>query len=100
VEKVTLYWKPKAISHIKKQAIWYAENMGTSAAEKFWNGIITSADLLTDNPYLGKIEPSLSNTKKTYRSLVHHKDFKIIYTIENDNEIQIVAIWHCRIAKY
>ncbi len=95
MEKVGVQWKPKAISHLKKQAEWYAENMGISAADKFWNGMIAAGDLLSANPYLGKIEHMLNDSAITYRSLVQHKDYKIIYSITDDNNIQIVSIWHC-----
>jgi plasmid stabilization system protein ParE len=95
VEKVTVHWKPKAISHLKKQAQWYANKMGISAADKFWNAMISSGELLGTNPYLGKIEPILNDSARSYRSLVQHKDYKIIYSIEDDKNIQIVAIWHC-----
>lgn len=80
---------------MKMQAEWYSENMGIAAAEKFWNGMIAAGDLLSANPHLGKIEPLLNNTGRSYRSLLQHKDFKIIYFIENDVSIQIVTIWHC-----
>lgn len=95
MEKVKVFWKPRAISQLKEQAEWYAANMGISAADKFWNGMIGAGDLLSANPYLGKIEPILKDFTKPYRSLVHHKDYKIIYTFEDDNKIQIVSIWHC-----
>jgi len=88
-------WKPRAISQLKKQANWYAENMGNAAADKFWNGIIAAGDLLSANPYLGKIEPILKDSKHNYRSLIQHKEYKIIYFIEKDQQIQIVAIWRC-----
>ena len=96
MEKVKVFWKPRAISHLKKQAEWYAETMGIAAADKFWNGMIASGDLLSANPYLGKIEPALKGSAKSYRSLVQHKDYKIIYSLEGDKQIQIVAIWHCK----
>ena len=70
--------------------------MGISAADKFWNGMIAAGDLLSANPYLGKIEPVLKDSAKSYRSMVQHKDYKIIYTLEDDKQIHIVAIWHCR----
>ena len=95
MEKVKVYWKPRAISHLKKQAEWYAENMGVAAAEKFWTGMIAAGDLLSTNPHLGKNEPLLSNSRRSYRSLVQHKDYKIIYFIEDKEHIQIVSIWHC-----
>jgi len=63
VEKVKVFWKPRAISQLKKQSEWYATNMGTSAADKFWTGM-TAGDLLSANPYLGKIEPILEDSAK------------------------------------
>lgn len=96
MEKVKVFWKPRAIFHLKKQADWYAETMGISAADKFWNGMIAAGDLLSANPYLGKFEPVLKDSTKSYRSLVLRKDYKIIYTFEEDKQIQIVTIWHCR----
>jgi plasmid stabilization system protein ParE len=95
VEKIKAFWKPRAVSHLKKQANWYAENMGTASADKFWNGMIKAGDLLGENPYLGKIEPVFNNSGRTYRSLIQHKDYKIIYFIENDRQIQIISIWCC-----
>ena len=89
-----VYWKSRAISHLRKQAEWYVENMGISAADKFWNGMIAAGDLLGTNPYLGKIEPLLNSSAKNYRSFVQHKDYKIIYSIEDNNMVQIVSIWH------
>jgi len=96
VEKVMVHWKPRAISHLKKQAEWYAETMGVAAADKFWNAMIASGELLSTNPYLGKIEPMLHGSSKIYRSLVQHRDYKIIYFIEDDKYIHIVSIWYCR----
>ncbi len=75
--------------------MWYAENMGITAADKFWDGMISAGDLLSANPYLGKIEPFLSHSARNYRSLIQHKDYKIIYFIENDRQIQIVSLWYC-----
>lgn len=64
MEKVKVFWKPGAISQLKKQAEWYDTNMGTSVADKFWNGMIAAGDLLSTNPYLGKIEPVLEDSAK------------------------------------
>jgi plasmid stabilization system protein ParE len=99
VEKVKVNWKPRAVSHLKKQANWYAENIGIFAANKFWNGMIAAGELLSTNPYLGKIESLLNGSGLSYRSLVQHKDYKIIYFIDDDENIQIVSVWHCSIGK-
>lgn len=57
--------------------------------------MIAAGDLLSTNPYLGKIEPILPKSAHEYRSLIQHRDYKIIYYIE-ENKIQIVSIWHCQ----
>lgn len=93
MEKITVHWKPKAISHLKKQAEWYASKMGISAADKFWNAMIASGELLSTNPYLGKIEPILNDSPRCYRSLVQHKDYKIIYSIEDYKNIIINCVF-------
>lgn len=49
---------------MKEQAEWYAANMGISAADKFWNGMIAAGELLSANPNLGKIEPVLKDSSK------------------------------------
>lgn len=95
MEKVKVFWKSRAISQLKKLAKWYSENLGTSSADKFWNGIITAGDLLSENPFLGKTEPILKDFRNEYRSLIQHKDYKIIYFIDTERNIQIVSIWHC-----
>lgn len=95
MEKVKVFWKPRAILHLRKQAEWYNDNMGSSAADKFWKAMIAAGDLLSSNPRLGKIEPVLHTSAHEYRSLIQHRDFKIIYYIE-ENKIQIVSIWHCQ----
>jgi len=38
--------------------------MGISAADKSWNGMIAAGDLLSANPYLGKIEQVLKDSAK------------------------------------
>jgi plasmid stabilization system protein ParE len=97
--KVKVNWRTRAISQLRKQAEWYAEYIEISAANKFWNGMLKAGDLLSVNPYLGKIEPALNDSARCYRSFVQHKDYKIIYRIEDNGNIQIVSVWHCRISK-
>lgn len=77
---------------MKKQAQWYAETMGETAVDKFWNAMIAAGELLSSHPYLGKIEPILQDSSKEYRALIKHRDYKIIYYIEDDSHIVIVAI--------
>ena len=41
---------------------------------------------------LGKIEPALRGLKREYRSLVVHKNYKVIYYIDDDM-VFIASFW-------
>ena len=46
-------------------------------------------------PRLGKIEPALRGLKREYRSLVVHKNYKVIYYIDDDM-VFIASFWSTR----
>ena len=54
-----------------------------------------TAQLLGEQPYLGKIEPYLAHRPLEYRSIVVNRLNKIVYRIEDD-AVCIVAFWDTR----
>ncbi len=70
-------------------------NYGTKTGTKFLKQINKNVKLLSENPYLGKIETLLDNRKQGFRSLVVNRLNKIIYYIENDT-LYIADIWDTR----
>ena len=51
--------------------------------------------LLACNPYLGPVEPLLSELPETYRSVVVARQNKMVYRI-TDDRIEIVDFWDVR----
>lgn len=64
------------------------------AAAFYWRVRDYSA-YLSDNPFMGIIEPLLAERRIEYRSLVIHKHYKLIYRVEND-KVYIADLWDTR----
>lgn len=91
-------WRKKAEKQVKQTIRYCTKEFGKSTAEKFLVNIGHQVDLLVDNPQLGPIEPLLKERTCTYRSLLVHKRFKLIYYISSSKAtLYIVALWDiCR----
>ncbi|MBR5910938.1 MAG: type II toxin-antitoxin system RelE/ParE family toxin [Bacteroidales bacterium] len=68
---------------------------GKQAKDTFMEEVHQTAELLGEQPYLGKIEPYLAHRPVTYRSIVVNRLNKIVYRIDDD-AIRIVAFWDTR----
>lgn len=55
---------------------------GDVSARKVWQMIRTQAELLSSNPYMGKVDPDLSKGKRQYRFIIINKKSKLYYFIE------------------
>lgn len=70
---------------------------GIRTARKFSRQLDAQIMLLTANPYIGKIEPLLEGRKTSFRSLVVHKHFKLIYYLNDSQQtLYIAALWDTR----
>ncbi|MEQ3234473.1 type II toxin-antitoxin system RelE/ParE family toxin [Bacteroides cellulosilyticus] len=70
---------------------------GTIVAQRLFCAIDHQIELLAANPYMGHIEQLLEARRLTYRSLVIHEHFKLIYYIDEKKGIlYIVALWDTR----
>ena len=60
---------------------------------RFVDEVQRTNERLSVFPRLGKIEPALRGLKREYRSLVVHKNYKVIYYIDDDmaNENKMVT---------
>lgn len=66
-------------------------------AIKFYNGIIDDAEILLSHPNIAPIEPQFDDLEYTVRALVIRKGlFKLIYFINERNEIYIARVRSCR----
>ena len=90
-----ILWKNAARSKYKNTAQWYYYNMGKKAALKFSEGIIKDIYRIKSQPYIGSQELLLIDQPIEFRSLVSHKNAKIIYYIDK-GILYIVDLWDCR----
>lgn len=95
MEALSIRWNNDASDKFIELAQWYYLHAGEKISSRFVDGIMHCIRLLTVNPNLGFIEPELTGRKKIYRAIIEHRDFKIIYFVEND-AIHIADIWNCR----
>ena len=88
-------WTPLALAELQKTTRYISKEFGKTAKSKFINEVSSITQMIGNEPYAGKIEPTLENRAKTYRSFVVSKLNKIIYYIE-DNHIEIADFWALR----
>ena len=70
---------------------------GRKVAMEFRAEIYQQAKLLADFPYLGPIETCVSDLPLSYRSLVVHRHYKLIYRIDEARQtVYISALWDTR----
>jgi len=73
----------------------FLSRKSSRAAVIIHNEILDEIDRLLLFPQMAPIESDLKNKSFTYRSLVVHSIYKVIYRIE-EQTIYIVDIWDCR----
>lgn len=81
---------------IADTARYIRREFGKKSKESFLQKVRETRRLLADNPCLGPIEPLLAERTQTYRSVVVGKLNKMVYYIEEDTVIYVVAFWDCR----
>ena len=85
----------KAEWRIDDTAKYIKGEFGRKAEQDFKRKIRDIVRLLRRNPYLGPIEPLLSDLPKAYRSIVVGSLYKMVYRIVDDH-IEISDFWDCR----
>lgn len=68
---------------------------GKQTVQKFHARLRLYKELLADNPYMGKKEFNIHNNANSYRSIVVHPLFKLVYRVV-DEVVYIVDIWDTR----
>ena len=88
-------WNRRAEYHLNQILLYGVETFGKEIANRLFHQISKSVKLLSANPYLGKKEPFIEGLSITYRSLLVHKHYKLIYHIEAET-IYIAALFDVR----
>ncbi len=88
-------WTPLAKKQWKATARYILRMFGKQTKDSFMEEVRQTAELLGEQPYMGKIEPYLAHRPVKYRSIVVNRLNKIVYRIDDD-AIRIVAFWDTR----
>ena len=64
-------------------------------AVNIYNDILDESALLANFPQMAALEPLLYEFPKKYRSLVVHRNYKVIYYIDCET-VYVVAVFDCR----
>lgn len=88
-------WNQKALDQLDDILEYGRQEFGVRTARQLFIRIMSYEPLLAANPKLGKTEPLLANRKRAYRSIVAHRNFKLIYYVEGDT-VYIANLWDTR----
>lgn len=91
-------WRKQAETQLAKEVRYCQQHFGARIALRFIDSVDKQVKLLSTQPYIGIIEPLLAGRKRhQYRSLVVHEHFKLIYYIDQPNDILYIAdLWDTR----
>jgi plasmid stabilization system protein ParE len=93
---MVVIWLPEAEETLDRIFRFYSEK-SERVAGAIVADIYNAVKLLAKHPLMAAVEPALSGSSKTYRSLVIRHIFKVIYRVDEiAGEIVIVTIWDCR----
>lgn len=88
-------WDRQALKQFDNMIEYGRKKFGEHMVRKFYQRIKSYEPLLTANPQLGIKEPLLENYPQMFRSIVVHKNCKIIYYVEGDT-LHIADLWDTR----
>ena len=77
-------WTTPAEKSLAETIYYVRLRNGDMTARKVWQMIREQSDLLSSNPYMGKVDTDLSSKKHQYRVIVVNKRSKVYYFIENN----------------
>ena len=90
-----IIWEDGASKQLQSIVDYYLQVAGMRVAEKMLNKIESTAHRLAAFPCLGPVETALAGLPRTYRSIVAHPHYKIIYRVAEE-AVYITGIWPCR----
>ena len=65
---------------------YYKENVSTKVAKDLVKNLTLEPNVLIKAPYIGQIEPLLSERNIVYRYIIF-KSYKILYSVDEENSI-------------
>lgn len=77
-------WTSPAEKSLAETLHYIRLRTGDNSARKVWLMIRKQADLLAMNPYMGKVDPDVSDENHQYRFIIVNKRSKVYYFIQED----------------
>lgn len=87
----------RATESITKMSADCAARMGKRSGRKVIAKYEDAKRLLARQPWLGRLEPLLSDRATVYRSLVIHKHCKVVYFVDEESDTLVITdVWDTR----
>ena len=81
--EIRIIWSEFAERQLDSIFSYYHEKVGKKIAKKLIQNIIKEPDRLIEDPFIGQEESLLKGRKNLYRYLIH-KNYKIIYSVDEE----------------
>lgn len=91
-----LIWENIALEQLKQVSDYISKSFGDNSKKAFLREIRRIVKLLNINPYIGALDPFLSDRSKPYRTTIISGMDKMVYYIDTNGIIHISAFWDCR----
>ena len=88
-------WNKQSKEQLLRTASYIRHEFGQVTMDDFMKEVKRTNKLMSKNPYIGPVEPLLSDLPIEYHSIVFSNINKVIYRIV-DNHIEVVALWDTR----
>jgi len=90
-----LIWDNKAMEEFQHVAGYIKRSFGVKRKNVFLREVRHAVEMLVVNPYMGALDPNLSDRSKSYRSILINRLNKMVYYVDDD-VLTIIAFWDCR----
>jgi plasmid stabilization system protein ParE len=74
----------------------YLQSKNLQSAADIYNDILDESVMLARFPRMGAIEPLLLEFVEEYRFIIVRRHYKMVYYIDNETTIYVVAVFDCR----
>ena len=88
---------PRAKEEVKRMADYANTRWNRRVGRNVLQNFRKNMALLAHQPWLGCLEPLLSDRARAYRSLVIHKHCKVVYFVDEEADTLVIAdVWDTR----
>ena len=91
----TVEWTDKAMANFRHIARYITLAFGRRTTEKFEKNIAEWETRIVRNPCIGLREPLMAERPEGFRSVVVHRNCKLVYYVDGDT-VYIADVWGTR----